>query len=195
MLALCHWYLVIAHKEIWVSAQSTINIVKLKEQTLDRFSMNSIVLMAEVLTDPELRRTPDNQSSIASFLVQFAGGRADDAPYRIKVVGWNNLADEIMEKYHKGDQVVVEGRLRIDTIDRGTYKEKRTEVVAQRVYGISGAVMPPSPSNVTASQPRQVPPATPPKSPTNAMPIAAPSAYVPMAAPIADAPDYDDIPF
>ena len=42
--------------------------------------MNSIVLMAEVLTDPELRRTPDNQSSIASFLVQFAGGRTEEAP-------------------------------------------------------------------------------------------------------------------
>ena len=151
--------------------------------------------MAEVLTDPELRRTPDNQSSIASFLVQFAGVRADDAPYRIKVVGWNTLADEIVEKYHKGDQVVVEGRLRIDTVDRGTYKEKRTEVVAQRVYGISGALMsttPTSSSTVTASQPpRQMPPAAAPANP----PVAAPSAYVPMAAPIADAPDYDDIPF
>ncbi len=156
--------------------------------------------MAEVLTDPELRRTPDNQSSIASFLVQFAGGRADDAPYRIKVVGWNNLADEIVEKYHKGDQVVVEGRLRIDTVDRGTYKEKRTEVVAQRVYGISGAAMTASAgsnssSTVTTSQPRQTPPSAsqslPPKSSANAVP----SAYVPMAAPIADAPDYDDIPF
>lgn len=161
------------------------------EYTFYKFPMNSIVLMAEVLTDPELRRTPDNQSSIASFLVQFAGGRADDAPYRIKVVGWNTLADEIMEKYHKGDQVVVEGRLRIDTVDRGTYKEKRTELVAQRVYGISGAVMSsPTTPSVTTSQPRQIPPA-PPKSPANA----APNAYVPMAAPIADAPDYDDIPF
>lgn len=154
--------------------------------------------MAEVLTDPELRRTPDNQSSIASFLVQFAGGRADDAPYRMKVVGWNALADEIMEKYHKGDQVVVEGRLRIDTVDRGTYKEKRTELVAQRVYGISGGVMSPSStgaSNITASQSRQMPTASPPKPSANAVPNAAPSAYVPMAAPVADAPDYDDIPF
>jgi single-stranded DNA-binding protein len=157
--------------------------------------MNSIVLMAEVLTDPELRRTPDNQSSIASFLVQFAGGRTEEAPYRIKVVGWNNLADEIMEKYHKGDQVVVEGRLRLDTVDRGTYKEKRTELVAQRVhaFGVSSP-------NVNAGSPSTASPvATPARKPANVAPIATatnpPSAYVPVAAPAANAPDYDDIPF
>jgi len=154
--------------------------------------MNSIVLMAEVLTDPELRRTPDNQSSIASFLVQFAGGRAEDAPYRIKVVGWNNLADEMVEKYHKGDQVVVEGRLRLDTVDRGTYKEKRTELIAQRVHSFGGGstASNASPSNVSPAPARTNPPANP--APSNSLPM---SNYVPVASPAPDAPDYDDIPF
>jgi single-stranded DNA-binding protein len=155
--------------------------------------MNSIVLMAEVLTDPELRRTPDNQSSIASFLVQFAGGRTEEAPYRIKVVGWNNLADEIMEKYHKGDQVVVEGRLRLDTVDRGTYKEKRTELVAQRVHAFGN-----SGTNTNAGSPSTASPVATPaaRKPANVAPIAtSPSTYVPVAAPAANAPDYDDIPF
>jgi single-strand DNA-binding protein len=154
--------------------------------------MNSIVLMAEVLTDPELRRTPDNQSSIASFLVQFAGGRAEEAPYRIKVVGWNNLADEIMEKYHKGDQVVVEGRLRLDTVDRGTYKEKRTELVAQRVHSFGSG----STASITATPtaaPARSPRSNPSTAPSNA---AVPtSSYVPVASPATNAPDYDDIPF
>jgi single-stranded DNA-binding protein len=153
--------------------------------------MNSIVLMAEVLSDPELRRTPDNQSSIASFLVQFAGGRPEEAPNRIKVVGWNNLADEIMEKYHKGDQVVVEGRLRLDTIDRGTYKEKRTELIAQRVHGFgdSGIVSSSSTSATTT-------PAHSDSVPTsNKSSNVAPTAYVPIASPAANTPDYDDIPF
>lgn len=152
--------------------------------------MNSIVLMAELLSDPELRRTPDNQSSIASFLVQFAGGRAEDAPYRIKVVGWNNLADEIVEKYHKGDQVVVEGRLRLDTVDRGTYKEKRTELIAQRIHSLgSGSSMAVSTST---SAPRNKPAASNP-APSNVVPMA--SYAPPVAPPINDAPDYDDIPF
>jgi single-strand DNA-binding protein len=151
--------------------------------------MNSIVLMAEVLTDPELRRTPDNQSSIASFLVQFAGGRAEDAPYRIKVVGWNSLADEMVEKYHKGDQVVVEGRLRLDTVDRGTYKEKRTELIAQRVhsFGVGGSA-----ANNAYAPARTERIANNPTPAANVVPM---STYVPVAAPVADAPDYDDIPF
>ncbi|MBD2177384.1 single-stranded DNA-binding protein [Pseudanabaena sp. FACHB-1998] len=159
--------------------------------------MNSIVLMAEVLTDPELRRTPDNQSSIASFLVQFAGGRSEDAPYRIKVVGWNNLADEIMEKYHKGDQVVVEGRLRLDVVDRGTYKEKRTELVAQRVHGFgsggSTATAPISSASAPAKTSSRTAASNPPAAQTNVVPMA--NTYVPVASPVADAPDYDDIPF
>lgn len=153
--------------------------------------MNSIVLMAEVLTDPELRRTPDNQSSIASFLVQFAGGRAEEAPYRIKVVGWNNLADEIMEKYHKGDRVVVEGRLRLDTVDRGTYKEKRTELVAQRVHSLEAGSTASIATTPTAAPSRS--PRANPSTPNNA---AVPTSnYVPVASPATNAPDYDDIPF
>lgn len=158
--------------------------------------MNSIVLMAELLTDPELRRTPDNQSSIASFLVQFAGSRAEEAPYRIKVVGWNNLADEIVANYHKGDQVVVEGRLRLDTVDRGTYKEKRTELIAQRVHGLAAGIS----SSSTASAPSSYKQAT-----SSAAPASIPTAnfhdvpVVPTATsytpPVSNTPDYDDIPF
>ena len=156
--------------------------------------MNSIVLMAEVLTDPELRRTPDNQSSVASFLVQFAGGRTEEAPYRIKVVGWNNLADEMVEKYHKGDQVVIEGRLRLDTIDRGTYKEKRTELIAQRIHSFGAGSSTVSIATETTTTPtRNTRPTNPSSStPNNVVPT---STYVPVASPVSDAPDYDDIPF
>ncbi|MDX2257234.1 MAG: single-stranded DNA-binding protein [Pseudanabaenaceae cyanobacterium bins.39] len=160
--------------------------------------MNSIVLMAELLTEPESRRTPDNQSTIASFLVQFAGNRSEEAPFRLKVVGWNTLADEIMEKYHKGDQVVIEGRLRLDTVDRGTYKEKRTELVAQRIHSFGAASI----SNVSTfsatARSADVPRAEPlPRSEyannvNNVVPM--PTAYVPTASPVSD-PDYDDIPF
>jgi single-stranded DNA-binding protein len=160
--------------------------------------MNSIVLMAELLTDPELRRTPDNQSSIASFLVQFAGSRAEEAPYRIKVVGWNNLADEIMANYHKGDQVVVEGRLRLDTVDRGTYKEKRTELIAQRVHGFSGGIssssMASAPSSnrqpTSSSVPASLPTENFKEPPHNVVPMS--TGYTP---PVSNTPDYDDIPF
>jgi single-strand DNA-binding protein len=96
--------------------------------------MNSFVLMAEILTEPELRRTPDNQSAIASFLVQFPSQRPEDPANRLKVSGWNNLAEQIIEQYHKGDRVVIEGRLQVNTVDRNGYKEKLAELTAQRIH-------------------------------------------------------------
>ena len=74
--------------------------------------------MAEIIQDPQLRYTPDNQVPIAEMLVQFPGSRAEDPPATLKVVGWGNLAQEIQERYHQGDQVVIEGRLNMNTIDR-----------------------------------------------------------------------------
>jgi single-strand DNA-binding protein len=154
--------------------------------------MNTFTLMAEIVTEPELRRTPDNQNAIASFLVQFAGSRADESPYRLKVVGWNNLAENIMEQYHKGDQVVIEGRLRIESFDKGTYKEKRTELTAQRIHSLGMASVSSS-SSPAFEQPSA--PATSPKAASKTSSKSAPAASVPIAAPPVDNAQYDDIPF
>lgn len=104
--------------------------------------MNSIVLHATATTDPELRRTPDNQNRIASFLIQFSAPKQDDAPFRLKVTAWNNLADKAIADIKKGSQVIIEGRLRIDNVDRGTYKEKRTELVAEKIHAIAATSQP-----------------------------------------------------
>ncbi|AFY71057.1 single-strand binding protein/Primosomal replication protein n [Thalassoporum mexicanum PCC 7367] len=141
--------------------------------------MNSFILMANVVTEPELRYTPDNQNSLATFLVQFPGGnRPEDQPIRLKVTGWNNLATEIMEKYHKGDQLVLEGRLGMNSIDRGAYKEKRAEMTASRIYAVGGSSdgdgYNASHDDYGSAAPAQVPTAAP---------------------PVANNPEYDDIPF
>jgi single-strand DNA-binding protein len=136
--------------------------------------------MADVITEPELRYTPDNQNSIANFLVQFpGGGRAEDQPIRLKVNGWNTLATEIMEKYHKGDRLVLEGRLNINSIDRGTFKEKRAEMTASRIYAVtssggSNGDFDASYDDYGSSASATVPTAVP---------------------PVANNPEYDDIPF
>jgi single-stranded DNA-binding protein len=149
--------------------------------------MNSFTLLAEIVSEPELRYTPDNQNSIASFLVQFSGTREEDAPSRLKVVGWNRLADEIMEKYHKGDAVVIEGRLAMNLIDRGSYKEKRAEMTASRIHMLGGA------GDIAVSASSSATTSTTPRSTKSTK---ASSASVPKATPpTADEPGYDDIPF
>ncbi|HBB35448.1 MAG TPA: single-stranded DNA-binding protein [Cyanobacteria bacterium UBA8803] len=97
--------------------------------------MNSCVLMAQIIQDPELRYTSDTQTPIAQMLVQFPGVKPEDPPNTLRVVGWGNLAQEIKDKYFVGDRVVIEGRLGMNTIDRPEgFKEKRAELTASRMY-------------------------------------------------------------
>lgn len=91
--------------------------------------------MAEVVQDPQLRYTPDNLA-VAEMLVQFPGFKPEDPPANLKVIGWGNLATEIHERCHRGLQIVIEGRLGMNTFERKPegFKEKRAELTAQRVH-------------------------------------------------------------
>ncbi|MBW4638785.1 MAG: single-stranded DNA-binding protein [Gloeocapsa sp. UFS-A4-WI-NPMV-4B04] len=102
--------------------------------------MNSCILMAEIVEEPQLRYTPD-QTALAEMLVQFPGPRAEDAPATLKVVGWGNLAQQIQQQYHQGDRVIIEGRLSMNTIDRPEgFKEKRAELTVQRIHSLADGV-------------------------------------------------------
>ncbi|MBF2027163.1 MAG: single-stranded DNA-binding protein [Oscillatoriales cyanobacterium C42_A2020_001] len=124
--------------------------------------MNTCVLMAEIVQEPELRYTPDNQTPIAEMLVQFAGLRPEDPPSTLKVIGWGNLAQEIQANYHEGDRVVIEGRLNMNTIDRPEgFKEKRAELTAQRLHRIGAGLSLESTVTVpTPATPKDTPPAS-----------------------------------
>jgi single-strand DNA-binding protein len=127
--------------------------------------MNSCILMAEIAQNPELRSTPDNQMEIAEMFVQFVNGKPENPPALIKVVGWNNLAREIKEKYRQGDRVVIEGRLEMNTIDKPEgYKEKRAQLIASRIHAVDGSDMfgssAPQPSG--SMEPKTAPATAPP---------------------------------
>ncbi|GAB4377088.1 MAG: single-stranded DNA-binding protein [Elainellaceae cyanobacterium] len=162
--------------------------------------MNSCILMAEVIQEPQLRYTSDNQLPVAEMMVEFPGLRDDDPPARLKVVGWGNLAQQIQETYHTGDRVIVEGRLHVNSVDRQEgFKEKRAELTAQRIHRLeagagltTSASVPETTSTTAAASPnRTAKPAAKAKSqPEVAQPAKTP-AY---SAPSTDI-DYDDIPF
>ena len=114
--------------------------------------------MAEIIKNPELRYTADNQMAVADMFVQFApplGNRPDDRHPTIEVVGWGNLATEMKENYKQGDQIAIEGRLEMNTIERDGYKEKRARLVASRLYHVTStdATAPVSMGTATPSQP------------------------------------------
>ncbi|MGJ5674805.1 MAG: single-stranded DNA-binding protein [Nostochopsis sp.] len=96
--------------------------------------MNSCILMAEIVKEPELRFTPDGLE-ITEMLVQFSGLREGEPAANLKVVGWGNMAKEIQQSYHVGDRILLEGRLGMHTIERPEgFKEKRAELTVQKIY-------------------------------------------------------------
>jgi single-stranded DNA-binding protein len=165
--------------------------------------MNSCVLMAEIVQEPQLRYTPDNQTPIAEMMVEFPGMRDEDPPARLKVVGWGSLAQEIQEKYHVGDRLIIEGRLHMNTFERPEgFKEKRAELTAQKLHLLgAGATLTttaaPNPTVAPSAATAPPPSASQPTRTTPAQPVK--STAEPAKTPAYSAPspevDYDDIPF
>ncbi|MDY6937260.1 MAG: single-stranded DNA-binding protein [Cyanobacteriota bacterium] len=171
--------------------------------------MNNCILVAEILQDPQLRYTSDTQIEVAEMLVQFEGTWEGDPPSRVKVVAWRERAIEVQKRFRQGDRVVIEGRLSMNTIDRSEgFKEKRAELVAQRVLAW-GSSEPPLSNNPATTSQTPPPPAAPPQptpqqtySPPAYTPAPAPPASVPPATPAStpvapppSEPLEDEIPF
>lgn len=155
--------------------------------------MNSIILLAEIVQEPQLRFTSDNQTPIAEMRLQFAGLRPEDPPAKVKAVGWGNLAQEIQSKYREGDRVIVEGRLSMNTVDRPEgFKEKQAELTIQKIYTLDGATISDSISETPPASTRPQPQsnAAPPTSAPTKKPAKAPAAPA-----LEEQPELDDIPF
>ncbi len=108
--------------------------------------MNSCVLMAQIVSDPELRQTQDG-TNVANMLVEFESARPEDPTSKLRVVGWGNLAEEISQQYKTGDRVIIDGRLSMNLVDMPEgYKEKRAELVISRIFplGNSDRSVPPT---------------------------------------------------
>lgn len=100
--------------------------------------MNTCILMAKIVSDPELRYTQDSELALTQMLIEIEGLGPNDAPGTLKAIGWGNLASEIKEKYNQGDQIILTGRLAMRTLENtsGT-KEKRAELNISHVYPIT----------------------------------------------------------
>ena len=102
--------------------------------------MNSCIVMAKIIRSPELRYTQENQTPIATMLVEFEGTRPEEPPATLRVVSWGNMASEVQEKYSEGDRIIIVGRLSMNTIDRPEgFKEKRAELTVSQIYAVDGS--------------------------------------------------------
>jgi single-stranded DNA-binding protein len=126
-------------------------------------AVNHCLLEVEVLEAPQVRYTQDNQTPVAEMAVQFDGLRPDDPPGQLKVVGWGSLAQDLQNRVQVGQRLMVEGRLRMNTVTRQDgVKEKRAEFTLSRVHPLAGggamaaAVAAPAPTVGRAAAPAPV---------------------------------------
>lgn len=144
--------------------------------------MNSIVLMAEIVTEPEMRFTPDNLA-VASMLVSFPSNRQGEPDFQVRVATFGETAQQVADTYAVGDRVTVEGQLHVNTVERDGRNEKRAELNARRIYKLdaSGAVQVAGAADRSAAPKRTV------KQAASSSVVAKPAETAP--------PDMDDIPF
>jgi single-strand DNA-binding protein len=170
--------------------------------------MNSCILMALIVSDPELRTTQD-QMTVSSMIVEFEPSKEGEEPGKVQVEGWGNLAEEMKNNYSAGDQIIIEGRLSMNVFERQEgYKEKRAKLVASRIYPLSGGnfnsanftsntpsyqSVDPSPSNVVDFTPSPQKQATPSYAPKVEVEEETPKPVAPSTG--GGNEDWDEIPF
>jgi single-strand DNA-binding protein len=160
--------------------------------------VNHCLLEVEVLEAPQVRYTQDNQTPVAEMAVQMDGLRPDDPPAQLKVVGWGNLAQELQNRVQVGQRLMLEGRLRMNTVTRQDgVKEKRAEFTLARLHEI-GAGAAAAPSSSSGPGPAPTASRAPARAPTPTAPVPQPASQAPTwnTSPlVSDLPEEDDIPF
>ena len=100
--------------------------------------MNHCLIQAVINSAPQMRYTKENQTPIAEMIVNFKGLRSEDPVRELKILGWGNIAQEMIDKLQEGQNIVIEGRLRMNSVTRkdGT-KEKQAELTASKIHQIT----------------------------------------------------------
>ena len=100
--------------------------------------MNHCLIQAVINSAPQMRYTKENQTAIAEMIVNFKGLRSEDPVRELKILGWGNIAQEMIDELKEGQNIVIEGRLKMnsDTRKDGT-KEKQPELTASKIHQIT----------------------------------------------------------
>ena len=100
--------------------------------------MNHCLIQAVINSAPQMRYTKENQNQIAEMIVNFKGLRSEDPTRDLKIIGWGNIAQEMVDDLKEGQNIVIEGRLKMNSVTRkdGT-KEKQPELTASKIHQIS----------------------------------------------------------
>jgi single-strand DNA-binding protein len=102
-------------------------------------NLNKVMIIGNVVRDPELRTTPTGQN-VTSFSVatnftwkDAAGAKQEKAEFH-NIVAWRRLAEIINQYVKKGSKIYIEGRLQTRSWDDPNgVKRYRTEIIADNM--------------------------------------------------------------
>jgi single-strand DNA-binding protein len=98
-------------------------------------SYQSITVMGHLGKDPEKRATTTNGKSVANFSVAVSEKRGGDEQTEwFRCVAWEKTADVAAQYLHRGDQVLVVGRLQTRKYtDKDNMERSSTDLVVDRL--------------------------------------------------------------
>jgi len=109
-------------------------------------SFAKIVLSGTVVSEPEKRFTPNNHAVTNFYLSIENPGRLNkgqEAEFQVKVNCWRNLAEAVEMQIHKGDIVLVEGKLTLNSYQTPEGVQKKSfEIDANTIDKIPGLIEP-----------------------------------------------------
>lgn len=161
-------------------------------------SLNKVMLMGNLTRDPELKVTP-NGASICSFSLavnrkfKLEDGTVKEEVTFVDIDAWGKQGETIAKYVFKGKPLYVEGRLRLETWEDKTTKEKRSrmKVTLEQFQFLGGKDDAPDAGGGEAQQQRPAAPSAP------SLNRHAPPArqQAPVQRPADDGGDEDSIPF
>ena len=92
--------------------------------------MNRVILTGRIGHDIDLKKTNTGNSMVKLRLAVRVN--KDQTDWH-SVTAWDNTADKLSQYAHKGDLIIIEGRLTKRTVDEKTY----TDIVASRIEILS----------------------------------------------------------
>lgn len=94
--------------------------------------MNKVILKGRMTRDAELRYTQSAESKAYTNFSLAVNGFNNRVDF-INCIAWNKVA-EIVEKHcKKGKEILIEGRIEVDQVDKDGEKRSYTKVVVERV--------------------------------------------------------------
>lgn len=123
-------------------------------------SFAKVVLSGEVAQEPEKRFTPNNHV-VCSFSIMVpppVSVKQDSEPFPVKVTCWRNLAEAASEQLQKGDSVLVEGKLMMNSFQTPEGIQKKIfEIDAaglEKLSGLPSRIVPSGSEESFSSAPR-----------------------------------------